>query len=273
MGALGALLPSLPNQPTATQVAAGRPCADPIETQGYMPGPGAFEPHHTGIDFACEGNLTLTAVLAGTVVIADDGPCPNTYYTSGARTFGCNVDIETELDGRNLFARYGHMAQGSLDVLVGEQVAAGDALGTEGESGYAAVFELRRLFYPKFEGLADRDHVDQGIAGFLDHIQKPNFVAFVEQAKALTGNPVTQVERVGDDGIETQLDEALVAGVDTIVIISFNSSAPPRWRPRQKSKQSGISSTTPIIWSSSVPTMTSGRPQTRRGKIVNSGRS
>ena len=137
VGALGALLPSLPNQPTATQVAAGRPCADPIETQGYMPGPGAFEPHHTGIDFACEGNLTLTAVLAGTVVIADDGPCPNTYYTSGARTFGCNVDIETELGGRHLFARYGHMAQGSLDVLVGEQVAAGDALGTEGESGYA----------------------------------------------------------------------------------------------------------------------------------------
>jgi murein DD-endopeptidase MepM/ murein hydrolase activator NlpD len=29
------------------------------------------------------------------------------------------------------------MAQGSLDVLVGERVGAGDALGTEGESGYA----------------------------------------------------------------------------------------------------------------------------------------
>src|SRR5271154_5329633 len=76
---------------------------------------------------------------------------------------------------------------------------------------FPAVFELRRLFYPKFEGLVDRDRVDQGIAGFLDHIQKPNFAAFIEQAEALTGNPVIQVERVGDDGIETQLDDGLIA--------------------------------------------------------------
>ena len=142
VAALGSLLPSLPNRPVATQVTAGRPCADPIETQGYMPGPGAFEPNHTGIDFACEGSLTLTAVLAGIVVIADDGPCPNTFSTTGKRTFGCNVDIETKLDGRNLFARYGHMTQGSLDVLVGEQVAAGDALGLEGESGYATGYHV-----------------------------------------------------------------------------------------------------------------------------------
>ncbi len=88
---------------------------------------------------------------------------------------------------------------------------------------FPAVFELRRLFYPKFERLADRNHVDQGIAGFLDHVQKPNFEAFVEQAEALTGSPVIQVERVGDDGIETRLDEALIADVDTIVVISFDA--------------------------------------------------
>src|ERR1700744_5827009 len=78
---------------------------------------------------------------------------------------------------------------------------------------FPAVFELRRLFYPRFEGLADRDHVDQGIAGFLDHVQKPNFAAFAEHAKALTGSPVIQVERVGDDGIETRLDAALIADI------------------------------------------------------------
>ena len=49
---------------------------------------------------------------------------------------------------------------------------------------FPAVFELRRLFYPRFEGLSDPASVDQGIAGFLDHIQKPNFVAFAEQAEA-----------------------------------------------------------------------------------------
>src|SRR5580698_9487854 len=88
---------------------------------------------------------------------------------------------------------------------------------------FPAVFELRRLFYPKFEGLADRDQVDQGIAGFLDRVQRPNFAAFVEQAESLTGSPVVQVERVGDDGVATQLDDALVADVDTIVVISFDS--------------------------------------------------
>jgi hypothetical protein len=88
---------------------------------------------------------------------------------------------------------------------------------------FPAVFELRRLFYPNFESLADRDHVDQGIAGFLDHVQKPNFLAFVEQAEALTGNPVIQIERVGDNGVECHLSEALIADVDTIVVISFDS--------------------------------------------------
>jgi hypothetical protein len=87
---------------------------------------------------------------------------------------------------------------------------------------FPAVFELRRLFYPKFEQLSDHSHVDQGIAGFLDHIQKPNFQAFAEQAEAQTGHQVIQIERVADDGAVTPLDGAL-AGVDSIVVISFDS--------------------------------------------------
>jgi hypothetical protein len=88
---------------------------------------------------------------------------------------------------------------------------------------FPAVFELRRLFYPKFESLSGRDDVDQGIAGFLDHIQKPNFAAFAEQAEALTGNPIIQVERVSDVGVTTLLDDALIVDADTIVVISFDS--------------------------------------------------
>jgi murein DD-endopeptidase MepM/ murein hydrolase activator NlpD len=135
---IGALLPSLPNgvSSAAGSVAAGRPCAHPLETQGYKPGPGAFEPNHTGIDFVCLGDLTIVAVLPGTVVVADDGPCSNTF-ASGLRVFGCNVVVETTLDGRELFLRYGHLAQGSLDVPTGEHVQAGAALGTEGASGFA----------------------------------------------------------------------------------------------------------------------------------------
>ena len=57
------------------------------------------------------------------------------------------------------------------------------------EDRFPVIFELRKLFYPKFEQWSDRGTVDQGIAGFLDHIQKPNFQGFTEQAQALTGRP------------------------------------------------------------------------------------
>ncbi len=88
---------------------------------------------------------------------------------------------------------------------------------------FPAVFELRRLFYPKFERWSDPGHFDQGIAGFLDQIQKPNFQGFTQQAEAHTGRQVIQIERITDDGAMTPLDRALLAGVDTIVVISFDS--------------------------------------------------
>jgi hypothetical protein len=84
---------------------------------------------------------------------------------------------------------------------------------------FPAVFELRRLFYPKFEPLSDGD---QGIAGFLEHIQKPNFLEFARQVEALTGQQVIQLERVTDDGVMTPLD-AVIHPVDTIVVIGFDS--------------------------------------------------
>ncbi len=88
------------------------------------------------------------------------------------------------------------------------------------EDRFPALFELRRLFYPKFESLA---HIDQGIGGFLDHIQKPNFAVFVHETESQTEHPVLQVERQADDGTRTLLDDALLAGVDTLVVISFDS--------------------------------------------------
>jgi hypothetical protein len=88
---------------------------------------------------------------------------------------------------------------------------------------FPAIFELRRLFYPKFEALADPAQIDPGIAGFLDHVQKPNFAAFAQLAETLTGHAVIQAERVRDDGSETPIDAALIAGADTIVVISYDS--------------------------------------------------
>lgn len=98
-----------------------------------------------------------------------------------------------------------------------------DAPLLEIDDRFPAIFELRRLLYPKLEDLSNPEHVDQGIAGFLDHIQKPNFAAFAELAEALTGREPVQIERVGDDGVENQLDDALIGSADTIVVISFDS--------------------------------------------------
>jgi hypothetical protein len=90
------------------------------------------------------------------------------------------------------------------------------------EDRFPAIFELRRLFYPNFEPLSDRDTVDQGIAGFLEHVQKPNFQDFATRAEALTGNKVVQIERIAHDGAMTGLD-ATLDGIDSIVVISFDS--------------------------------------------------
>ena len=88
---------------------------------------------------------------------------------------------------------------------------------------FPAIFELRRLFYPTYESLADPGRVDQGIDGFLEHVQRRNFAAFAEQAEAHTGRAAIQVERVARGGSVTPLDAELLAGVDTVVVISFDS--------------------------------------------------
>ena len=88
---------------------------------------------------------------------------------------------------------------------------------------FPALFELRRLFYPRFEAAADPARFDQGIAGFLDHVQKPNFEGFAALAEARTGHPMVVVERELDDGRTTWLDDGLLDGFDTVVVISFDS--------------------------------------------------
>jgi hypothetical protein len=90
------------------------------------------------------------------------------------------------------------------------------------ENRFPALFESRRMLYPRFEDLSDPARFDQGVAGFLDHIMKTNFTAFVEQARA-TGRRIVEVEREGDDGARTPLDAALLDGADTLIVIGFDS--------------------------------------------------
>jgi hypothetical protein len=91
------------------------------------------------------------------------------------------------------------------------------------ENRFPALFESRRMLYPRFEELSDPGRFDQSIAGFLDHIMKENFAAFMEQASDQTGQPVLELERVRDDGRRFPLDDNLVNSVDTLITISFDS--------------------------------------------------
>jgi len=91
------------------------------------------------------------------------------------------------------------------------------------ENRFPTLFESRRMGYPRFEELSDPFRFDQSIGGFLDHIMKRNFTAFIEQAEALTSQPVVEIERVADDGNVTALDVGILDGADTLIIISFDS--------------------------------------------------
>ena len=91
------------------------------------------------------------------------------------------------------------------------------------ENRFPALFESRRILYPRYAELADPDRFDQGIAGFLDQILCRNFAEFVEGTRVATGKPVPEVERVAADGRRTPLSDKLVAGLDTLIVISFDS--------------------------------------------------
>jgi hypothetical protein len=91
------------------------------------------------------------------------------------------------------------------------------------ENRFPALFEGRRMLYPRFAEFADPARYDQGIGGFLDHFQRPGFVVFAELAATLTQAPVTEVERADADGAQIPITGELLSDVDTLVVISLDS--------------------------------------------------
>ena len=88
---------------------------------------------------------------------------------------------------------------------------------------FGALFELRRLQWPKYENLADNAQFNQGIAGFLDNILLQNYSVFREEMRIRTGNAVRLVERCTSEGKVTLLDGSFLEGVDILIIVSFDS--------------------------------------------------
>jgi hypothetical protein len=88
---------------------------------------------------------------------------------------------------------------------------------------FGTLFELRRLQWPKFEELADVEHFNQGIAGFLDHVLLQNYRLFREDMLVRSDNVVRIVERCTSDGKVTLLDGDFLDGIDILIIVSFDS--------------------------------------------------
>jgi hypothetical protein len=86
---------------------------------------------------------------------------------------------------------------------------------------FPALYELRRLFWPRYEALADAPG-GQDIEGYLQAIFFRNYAAFAEHAATLTGHPVDQLERRTATG-ETLLTDTLLDAYDTFLVISFDS--------------------------------------------------
>ena len=91
------------------------------------------------------------------------------------------------------------------------------------ENRFPSLFEIRRMLYPHLQEFRDPGRFEQSVAGFLDHVMKPNYAGFVELASGWTGQPVLEFERVGDDGVPVLLDDDLVDGIDTLIVVSFDS--------------------------------------------------
>jgi hypothetical protein len=88
---------------------------------------------------------------------------------------------------------------------------------------FGALFELRRLLWPKLEDLADIEHFNQGIAGFLDNVLLENYSLFREDIRIRSGNAVRIVERCTSDGKVVLLEGDFLDSVDILIIVSFDS--------------------------------------------------
>jgi hypothetical protein len=91
------------------------------------------------------------------------------------------------------------------------------------DNRFGALFELRRLQWPKYEDLADGERFNQGIAGFFDNILLRNYCLFREDMRNRSGNVVRVVERCTSGGKMTHLDNGCLDSVDILIIVSFDS--------------------------------------------------
>ncbi len=92
---------------------------------------------HDGIDFTPGPGAQIQAVAPGVVRVA----------TESGGGYGVHVYVDHVIDGQRISSHYAHMQYGSLQVVEGQQVVAGDPIGKVGNTGRSfgahLHFELR----------------------------------------------------------------------------------------------------------------------------------
>lgn len=94
------------------------------------------------------------------------------------------------------------------------------------DNRFPTLFEFRRILWPEFEQLRDPGQFRQGIEGFLDSIILSDFRHFQQIIRRSTGNEVVLIQREGDTPPTGHLDEKLLAGIDTLIVVSLDHVRP-----------------------------------------------
>jgi len=87
---------------------------------------------------------------------------------------------------------------------------------------YSAMWEVRRVAYPRYEEMAGNPQTySQGIDGTLELFHR-DWEPFREMVSELTGHHVPYYERIDPGGHSFKIDERLLADVDTLLLISLD---------------------------------------------------
>ena len=87
---------------------------------------------------------------------------------------------------------------------------------------YSAMWEVRRVAYPKYEEMAGNPQTfRQGIDGTLELFHR-DWEPFREMVGEISGHPVPYYERIDTGGHSFKIDDRMLADVDTLLLISLD---------------------------------------------------
>lgn len=161
---------------------------------------------HTGIDLVATGDRTVVAAAAGTVRVAE-------YNTA----YGNQVVID---HGDGIATRYGHLA-GRPTVQVGDEVAAGDRLGTEGQTGYATGIHLH------FEVIKQGQPIDPK-SFMADHGAPLNGTTGKDSVTSASTSASGELTATRGDGQPVTLKGEQLTHASTIITVGRRLEVPDR---------------------------------------------